>query len=411
MEDSNQSRKIFATKDWFLFPLTYLLITACFGALLRGLQLNSLGINFLYILHTHSHIALLGWAHMGFFLLLVNGFVPHSDPMRKKYYRLFWAFQLTIVGMLLFFPFQGYSPTTITFSSLFLVVSYFFTYHFFKDTSEKRTGKRCISALFARTSVFFLILSSLGPWSLGPLNANGLGGSDVYFNAIYFYLHFLYNGWFLFAIIALVFLYFEKEKLVFDPTIAKKIYRLLTISTFLAYSLSTLWITPPSWVYGIGLLSVCIQIIAVIYLFQLISKLKQRVSFSSQLNRNIAFGIVTAFLLKVILQSCSSIPTVALLIAETRSWIVAYLHLVFLGIVTPFIVINFYYSFHIRKRSKSLSLGWIIFFLGFVAHEVLMFTKGITSYFISSMGEMLLFSTLLLSVGVFLLYLNFFRVK
>ncbi len=48
-----------------------------------------------------------------------------------------------------------------------------------------------------------MVLSTLGVWSMAPLLANGLSGTEWYYWSIQFFLHFQFNGWFWFAALAL----------------------------------------------------------------------------------------------------------------------------------------------------------------------------------------------------------------
>ena len=50
-----------------------------------------------------------------------------------------------------------------------------------------------------------MVISTMGPWAIAVISAKGLAGSEYFNAAIYFFLHFQYNGWFAFAIIGLFF--------------------------------------------------------------------------------------------------------------------------------------------------------------------------------------------------------------
>lgn len=405
-----ESTKVFRGSSWFTLPFIYLLVTAILGVFLRFLHLFPLEVKFTNIMHAHSHLALLGWCSSALVIFLVNTFVIGSAKKNKNYRNIFYAFQITVIGMLLFFPSQGYTLTTIVFSSLFIIISYFFAYHFLKDTSSTGT-KRPISLRFARMAIWFFLLSSIGPWSLGPLNAIGLGGSDLYFNMIYFYLHFLYNGWFLFSILAFIFAYLERNQISFSNALAKRVFGFLTVSTVLAYALSVLWTSPPKWIYGIGFLAVALQLIAIMFLFKIVFVAKGHLNFSSLFNKRLLYAIAFAFLLKVVLQSFSAFPPLATEIAVTRDWVLAYLHLVFLGIVTPFILLNFFRIYQAGVIKNLSRLGLLIFYTGFLAHEVLMVIKGGTPFLFESMSSLLFGATIFLFLGVLLINLGFFRYK
>src|SRR5690606_36682010 len=79
---------------------------ALMGLALRYAVLHPLGINYRFLPHAHSHVAMLGWVYLMLYVLFVHYFVPEKKPV---YNRLFWATQLAVLGMLFSFPFQGYA--------------------------------------------------------------------------------------------------------------------------------------------------------------------------------------------------------------------------------------------------------------------------------------------------------------
>ena len=95
-------------------------------------------------------------------------------------------------------------------------------------------------------ALLFMVISSIGPFSLAPIIVNGMKDTIWYDLSIYFYLHFQYNGWFILSIVSLI-AYSIKVK---DQDNWKRAYNLFLISTFLNFSLSTLW-TDPGWVINI----------------------------------------------------------------------------------------------------------------------------------------------------------------
>lgn len=103
----------------------YFLLAALLGVVLRSFASVGIPINYRFIVHTHSHIALLGWVYVAITTLLYKLFVqtPIAD---KKYRYVFGLTQLTLIGMLWTFPFQGYALFSIIFSTLFLFASYGF---------------------------------------------------------------------------------------------------------------------------------------------------------------------------------------------------------------------------------------------------------------------------------------------
>ncbi|MEQ8715752.1 MAG: hypothetical protein RIC80_22245, partial [Cyclobacteriaceae bacterium] len=177
--------------------LAFFLIAALIGWALRSVQSGWLMLNFKYLLHTHSHVALIGWVYNGCFIILQRIII--ADNARTSYYnRLFWITQITILGMLVSFPFQGYGAVSITFSTLYIFASYVLGWRAYIDVGSQAKPVRTL----VRAGVVFLFLSSIGPFALGYFMSQGLGDSIYYKLSIYWFLHFLYNGFFLMVMAA-----------------------------------------------------------------------------------------------------------------------------------------------------------------------------------------------------------------
>ncbi|MBT8306156.1 MAG: hypothetical protein KJN85_04405, partial [Maribacter sp.] len=106
-------------KSHINLSLGYFMIAAVLGVVLRSFHSIEIPVNYKFIVHTHSHIALLGWVYMGLTTLLYKLFLEGQE-LDLKYRRIFWFTQFTLVGMLLSFPLLGYALLSIIFSTLFL---------------------------------------------------------------------------------------------------------------------------------------------------------------------------------------------------------------------------------------------------------------------------------------------------
>ena len=105
-------------------------VAALLGLALRYFFVQPMGVNYRFLTHAHSHIAMLGWVYLMLFVLFVQYFVPEKKPI---YTKLFWITQFAVLGMLFSFPFQGYAAVSITFSTLHIFCSYYFAYLIFKN--------------------------------------------------------------------------------------------------------------------------------------------------------------------------------------------------------------------------------------------------------------------------------------
>ena len=112
----------------------YFVIVVCLGIFLRSAAVVDypFGFTYRYIVHAHSHLAILGFVYTLLLALLIRTFVPFTAEIEKKYKRLFYITQFSVLGMLFSFPFQGYGAVSISFSSVFIICSYYFARFYLK---------------------------------------------------------------------------------------------------------------------------------------------------------------------------------------------------------------------------------------------------------------------------------------
>ncbi|ELR72006.1 hypothetical protein C900_02001 [Fulvivirga imtechensis AK7] len=340
------------------------------------------GINFRYFLHTHSHLAFLGWVFNALFAAMIFAYLPHKA---KNYRLLFWLLQLAVLGMMFTFPWQGYAAASIAFSTAHIFLSYWFAGKFLFDTKSKKLSSSPLSLMFMRWALFFMVLSSIGPFALGAIMAKGLAGTDLYQLAIYFYLHFQYDGWFTFAVFGLFFWLLERHKVAFSIKSGHRFLWLMAIACLPAYTLSTLWTHPPVGIYAVGFVAVAMQIMAVAYLFHMIRNRKRQLKqiLLPWTTRLLTFA-VGAFLVKITLQTASAFPAIADLAYNIRNFTIGYLHIVFLGFISVFLIGWFHQTGLFIIHSKTMRSGIVLFLSGFVLSELYIFLQPL--YFMVGFG-------------------------
>jgi len=304
----------------------------------------------------------------------------------KKYGYLFIALNVSVLGMLLTFPFQGYALGSIIFSTLHILLSYIFAVFIYRDTKDKKS----ISRKFAMAAILFMVISSIGPFALAPIIANGLKETIWYDLAIYFYLHFQYNGWFILSIVSFI-AFSIKTK---DNDNWQRAYNLFLISTILNFSLSTLW-TDPGWV--INIISVLSSLMQFHAMFLICKDILIHLRTIDKFKSNVMKVIFGLFLIKVFFALVGSIQEVAMFVYYNRNLVIGYLHLVFLGIVTPFFFMKIANDLDILKSIKHKRI--IVFYLVvFLLSELLL---TLTS--IGLNGDAILFITKLIVYTTWLL--------
>lgn len=310
-----------------------------------------------YMLHAHSHVAILGWIYLGLSTLIYHVFLKEAN--KPKRYRFIFGFtNLTILGMLVTFPIQGYALFSIIFSTLFLFASYWFTGFAIKNVSEKFENR--FSWKLIKMALFYLVISSIGPWAIGGVMAT-LGTETVWYKtSIYFYLHFQYNGWFVMALLGILFYILEEKGIEFDANKLKSFSWLLNTGIILSFFLSALWFKPHGIIYILGWIGATAQFMGFVELYFLLSPYKKEIKkmFSDKLR--FFLTIASALLiLKLFMQLMSAVPYYAAMVYVLKDFIIGYLHLVFLGIIIPIMLVFLSY-FRLIQLSKKFIYSFII---------------------------------------------------
>jgi len=361
-------------KNHTKLALGYFLLAAILGVVLRSFHSFEILVNYKYIVHTHSHIALLGWVYLALTTLLYKLYLVNLD-LDRKYHKIFWFTQVTLVGMLLTFPFMGYALFSIIFSTLFLFASYWFAWFFLKNTPailKKTNSYKCV-----RVALWYLMLSSLGPWALGAI-MNTLGAESAWYRfAIYFYLHFLYNGWMIIALVGILFYVFEKNQINISHKFFGRFFWSMNLGVILSIFLSTLFANPSIILNFLGGIGAVLQLTAFVILIKFIAGLKVEMNtvFSS-FQKGLLMTITVLLAVKMILQLTTAFPYFANLATTILNFTIGYLHWTFLGVVSIglFLFLDYFKLIQISKKA------YLLYFLGFALSEVLIFYKGVTAW-------------------------------
>ena len=181
---------IFNINLWVRISLLNFFVVALAGIILRYKINFSLPIiDQKYLLHGHSHFAFVGWVSLSLMALMIFYLQKNEVNINlKKYKWVLLANTINAYGMLLTFTWQGYAFFSITFSTLSIFVSYIFIYFYWQDL-KKIMDTESIHIWF-KTGLIIWAVSSVGAFSLAYFMASHLKNQDLYFAAIYFFLHF-----------------------------------------------------------------------------------------------------------------------------------------------------------------------------------------------------------------------------
>jgi len=396
-------------KWWVRLSLVNLGIVALLGTIMRykiGFELPFFEQK--YLQEAHSHFAFTGWISHTLFYLIFGIFSSQLPDVRALWYRrLILANLLSAYGMLFSFMVQGYGPVSLVFSSISVLTAYAFSWHAIRDAGRlpaDHPGRNWI-----RVALWFGVLSTLGTMVLSWIMATHHFDKDTYLGSIYFYLHFQYNGWFLFACIGI---FMDRIKsLPLDKADVRNSFLMFALAGIPAYFLSTLWANLPVWLYTLVVIAAIMQVVGWWYLVRLIRQNLEGLKTLFEKTVLLLFLMVAlALTLKLLLQLGSTVPFISTLAFGFRPIVIAYLHLVLLLIVSVFLLSFLYGTGHIHA-SRTARWGLIGFTAGAILNELVLAVQGIWafSYTVIPYANEMLFgiALVLVSSAVMLIFAQF----
>lgn len=399
-------------KSWLITCLINFCIAASMGVILRYVYVNPLNINYAYLIHGHSHTAMLGWIYLMLYSFIFHYFIPKNQSLEKKYNQLFWITQLSIIGMIFSFPFQGYALVSIFFSTLHIFCSYYFCYRVWKDHETDTSSEKKVLL----TALLFMMFSTIGVWCLGPVATTGGKGSAFYQVAIQFFIHFQFNGWFTFGVIAIFLNQFQKIKCDLNTSVFNWFFYSLITATFLNFALPISWyISIPTlqWINQLGLLAQLISSIAFILLIR--PHYKKLIEQSAFITKLLYCFALISFILKTGIQFVTFFPKIAILSHTIRNFVIGFIHLSMLGLITGFLFAFITGISLFNSENKISKAGLNLFMICFVITEILLFTQGAFFYLGKGMLPyyyiILLIASIGLPAGTLLFVIPFFKSK
>ncbi len=323
----------------FLVALFNFLVIASIGTLLRYVFIHEVKIvsDYKNVLHAHSHIAMMGWVFMALFASLLFAFTPQTSN-RKLYHILFWVNQVNCLILIVNFWIHGYDVVSIILSTVYVIITYLFAVNIFRDMKNVLVNP--IAEKLVQFALFFLFLSTMGLWAIGPVLTNLHGSQKViwYYLMVQFYIHFQYNGWFIFSCLALFFSLHKNTSAV-NKFYMQPVYW-IAASALTTYCLSIFWGFPDYHFFlNISFAAAFFQLFFTIQLFQKNIKVVKEIFSELKSGVKILFIIsFCALIIKQLLQVIIIYPEMAHASFVLRNYVIAYLHLNFLGVTTIFIL-------------------------------------------------------------------------
>ncbi len=384
---------------WLLFSLSMLVVVALCGLIMRTLPMVSFGgLNYEFLLHAHSHLAFLGWIYNALFAGIIRCFIPTDDQKTlSKYNTLFWITQAVTVWMFVAFLVDGYHTPAIIGLSIHTLLTYVFIAYLFSDT---RRGQSGLSIFLLRIALITLLLSTLGPLAIPIIKANSIN-PDYIKLAVNYYLHFQYNGWFVFGVLAIVFKQLPTS-LTTNRTLAIGVWLLLGIIP--TYFLSIQWIGLWGWIKVLSTVAATVQFIGAVLIGYQFFHFKEQWQnrFGEGIGHWLLFGF-SVLVVKCLFLLLSAAPVVYEWVFHNRNIMIAYLHWHFLGFVTLEILVLFGSANWLDPYLRLYRWGFRIFVFGFIIQETYLFAQPVLARLGISLAEihleLLWFASMLLFVG------------
>ncbi len=395
-------------RHWFLWSLASLVFVAIYGTLMR----YKIAFNFPYfdqknLLHAHSHFAFGAWISHTLYCGL-SAMITNQTGDNRRYSRYKWLIGLNLLasfGMLIAFTVQGYKAVSISFSTMTIVIAVLFCMQFFKDVKSLKLRQPAIP--WAKAGLLLNVLSAIGPFALAYIIVSKNFHPDFYLASIYYYLHFQYSGWFFFGAMALAITLLPENLLPF-----RKYFNVFAITVIPTYVLSTLWAKPPMWLYTITVIATLAQLFAWFHLIVCLLGIakKEKIKVDS-IAKFLFYAAGLALTIKFVLQAISVIPSLSQLVFGFRPIVIAYLHLVLLGVYSLFLL-----AFALKMKWLHLNglarYALIGFFAGVVLNESVLGIQGIAAFTytpISHINELLFGVAAILLISACCLIISQFR--
>lgn len=382
--------------------LLFFFIIALIGAALRAAILFPFPFNYAYLVHAHSHTAFQGWVYTIMMIFLTRLFLSEEQIHKGRYVLQFKLTAVVILGVLISFSFQGYGLYSIIFSTLFQILNYWFIFRFLKDIRDS-TSEEKLSLRFVKTGLWLGLLSTLMPWFIGILAAKGQSGTEAYNSFVYTFLHFQYNGWFLFVVLGLFFRWLERDNIAFNRKHAERFYLLFTISVVPALSLSLLGMSYAGYIAIPAYIAATLQLLgAEFFLLILLKDLKLWFNNLNGWVKIYCSVFLASFFLKILLQFLSAFPLFQQFAFQSRNIVLGYLHLSMIGVIS-FFLLAFLFRLGWLSSGRTSSFGNTLLLFGFIASELALVLSGAGLF---SSYETLLAGSAAMAVGTLLLLVS-----
>ena len=392
---------------WLKFSVFNFLIVALLGVTMRYKILYSMPfLDQKHLQEAHSHFAFYGWITNVIYVLILNYMHKINAQIDlKKYEKLIVVNLIASFTMLGAFLYGGYFWASIAGSTVALLCSFVFFFFFVRDAKKIQD----FSKFWFLAGLFFAVISSVGVFNLGYMMMSKTATQDLYLASEYYYLHFQYNGFFIFSCIGFLLFSMKQAGSGISEKQNKLIFWLLFVGCVIGYGLSVLWMKMPVSIFAVIVVATIMQTIGAVLLFVFIKKNWTNLVLKwSPMHRFVLLYAGFAFAVKIALQLGSTIPALNQFAFGFRNVVIAYLQLVLLMCIATFLV-NQILATHYFTITNKLLMGFKLLLLGIFLNELILGLMGVFSIKYISIpfaNEMLLGVSVLMFASIFWIFLH-----
>lgn len=364
---------------WLKLCIFNFFIVSVVGVMMRyNIAFSLPGFNHKYMQESHSHFAFYGWVAACIYFFVTDYLSKiTTNTNLSKYQFLMFANQIGSYGMLIAFFFGGYFWLSIVFSAISLLTGFAFFIFLWIDTKIIRETE----IIWLRAGAFFATLSSVGIFGLAYFSSKKEEFEVLFRASTYFYLHYQYNGFFLFSCVGLFLISLKNQGINIPEKLNSSIFYLLLIGCFFGYGLSILWIDI-SGVFNIFFAIISLlQLLGAFQLGVFVWQNRNKLSKHFLIQKTLLAVVGFAFLMKFILQTASAIPFLGVYAFNNITIVIAYLHLILLMGYSLFLMWKML-DLDYFKISRILTISVFVLVFGIVLNEVILALAGIFSIFL-----------------------------
>ena len=392
---------------WLKFSVFNFFLVALLGVIMRyKIQYSFPFLDQKHLQEAHSHFAFYGWITNVLYVLIVNYISKVNALVKLKKYGYLIIINLAAsFAMLGTFMYGGYFWASIAASTTALLTSFVFCYFFVMDARKIQDA----SKIWFLAGLFFAVISSVGVFNLAYMMSSKNINQDLYLASEYYFLHFQYNGFFIFSCIGLLLYSLKEAGSPISERNNRLMFWLMFFGCLVGVGLSVLWMKLPVFIFALIVLTTIGQTASAVMLFGFVRKSWTNLVLKwSPMQRFVLIYVGFAFAVKIALQLGSNIPALNQFAFGFRNVVIAYLHLVLLMCIATFLL-NQILATNYFTVTKTLLLGLKMFLLGIFLNELMLGLMGIFSIKYISIpyaNHFLLYISLLIFVALLIIFVN-----